>query len=187
MPISSICVIRSLKASVDVEEAGVAGVVALDEEVAVAIEGDDGPLGSWDGSVCVAVHATGDGAQQPGNIIEVIGGELELHLIDGRVVIELLDVELVGGIQIQFLVTLRVGLEVVEEGLWQEDEGVAMIGRCDAGWPAVRVIVHGIDGAVRRQHGADERREAAGMVLVGADDAVTGAFDLSDKALGLLP
>ena len=74
------------------------GVVALDEEVAVAVEGDDGPLGGEDGGVGIAVHAAGDGAQQPGNVSEVVGGELELHLIDGRAVVELLDVELVGGI-----------------------------------------------------------------------------------------
>ena len=52
-----------LKLSADVEEAVLEGVVTLDEKVAVAIEGDNGPLGGSDGGIRETVHAAGDGPQ----------------------------------------------------------------------------------------------------------------------------
>ena len=38
-------------------------MVSFDEEISAAVEGENHPLGSCDSGVGVAVHATGDGAE----------------------------------------------------------------------------------------------------------------------------
>ena len=123
-------------------------VVALDKQVATAVEGEGHPLAGCDGGVGVAVHATGDGAEDNRDFAEVIGLQQEIHLLDHRVVMDALHIEFVGHVQTQRVVASWLSLQVIKEGLRLEDQRVSVIGRGYAGRPAMRVVVHGIDGAV---------------------------------------
>ena len=158
-------------------------VVALDKQVATAVEGEGHPLAGCDGGVGVAVHATGNGAEDERDVAEVVGLQQKIHLLDHCIILDALHIKFIGSVQTQRVVTFRLCPQLIEEGLRQEDQRVAVIGRGNAGGPAVRVIVDGIDGAVRGQHRADVGRENAGLVLVGGDDAVGGALNLGNESL----